>query len=76
MTIDEYSVKRINSRQLGGEKNILISNRKDILSFVDFSYECEDKDDSWLYSMLSMDKETALKQYNEIMNAKEIKYWR
>ena len=76
VTIDEYSVKRINSRQLGGEKNILISNRKDILSFVDFSYECEDKDDSWLYSMLSMDKETALKQYNEIMNAKEIKYWR
>ena len=39
VTIDEYSVKRINSRQLGGTKNILISNQKDILSFVDYSYE-------------------------------------
>ena len=77
VTIDEYSVKRINSRQLGGAKNILISNRKDLLSLVDFSFVCEDDDDdSWLYSMLSADKETALKQYNEIMNSKEIKYWR
>jgi len=76
VTIDEYSVKRINSRQLGGRKNILISNRKDIFSFIDFTYKREDTDDSWLYSMLSMDKETALKQYKEIMNAKEIKYWR
>lgn len=77
VTIDEGSVKRINSRQLGGSKNILISNRKDLLSFVDFSFEIEaDQDDSWLYSMFSVDKETALKQYNEIMNAKEIKYWR
>ena len=75
--IDEESVKRINRRQLGGRKNILISNRKDLLSFVDFSFENEDNhDDLRLYSMLSIDKETALKQYNEIMNAKEIKYWR
>lgn len=74
--IDEYSVKRINGRQVGGARNILISNEKDLLSFIDFSYEREDDDDSWLYSMLPMDKETALKQYNEIMNAKEIKYWR
>lgn len=74
--IDEYSVKRINGRQVGGARNILISNEKDLLYFIDFSYEREDDDDSWLYSMLSMDKETAIKQYNEIMNAKEIKYWR
>ena len=75
--MDEESVKRINSRQLGGRKNILISNRKDLLSFVDFSFEIEDDpDDSWLYSRLSTDKETALKHYNEIMNSKEIKYWR
>lgn len=77
VTIDEYSVKRINSRQLGGTKNILVSNRKDLLSLIDFSFERkDDDDDSWLYSMLSTDKETVLKQYNEIMNAKEIKYWR
>ena len=77
VTIDECSVKRINGRKLGGSKNVLISNRKNVLSFVDFSFEIEDdRDDSWLYSRLSTDKETALKQYNEIMNAKEIKYWR
>lgn len=77
VTIDEYSVKRINGRQLGGAKNILISNQKDVLSFMDVSFEREDDgDDSWLYSMLSTDKETALKHYNEIMNSKEIKYWR
>ena len=77
VTIDECSVKRINGRKLGGSKTILISNRKDLLSFVDFSFEIEDDpDDSWIYSRLSTDKETALKQYNEIMNAKEIKYWR
>lgn len=77
VTLDGDSVKRINSRQLGGSKNILISNRKDLLSFVDFSFEIEDDpDDSWLYSRLSTDKETALKQYNEIMDSKEIKYWR
>lgn len=75
VTIDEYSVKRINSRQLGGAKNILISNRKDILSLVDHSYEPENDDDSWLDSVLSTDKDTALKRYHEIMNSKEIKYW-
>ena len=77
VTIDECSVKRINSRQLGGAKNILISNKKDVFSFMDLSFEREDDDDdSWLYSMLSTDKETALKHYHEIMNSKEIKYWR
>ena len=74
--IDEYCVKRINGRMVGGSKNILISNKKDLLSFIDFTYEREDNDDSWLYSMLSTDKETAIKHYNEIMKAKEIKYWR
>lgn len=77
ITIDEYSVKRINSRQLGGAKNTLISNKKDVLSFVDVSFEKEDDDDdSWLFSMLSTDKETVLKHYNKIINSKEIKYWR
>lgn len=75
--IDKDSVKRINSRQLGGRKNILISNRKDLLSLIDYSFDREDDDDdAWLYSMLSTDKETAIKHYNEIMNSKEIKYWR
>lgn len=74
--IDEYCVKRINGRMVGGSKNILISSKKDLLSFIDFTYEREDNDDSWLYSMLSTDKETAIKHYNEIMSAKEIKYWR
>lgn len=76
VTVDEYSVKRINCRQVHGKNNILISNKKDFLSCIDFSFETEDDDDSWLYSMLSVDKETALKEYHEIMNAKEIKYWR
>lgn len=74
--IDEYSVKRINGRMVGGSRNILISNQKELLSFIDFTYEREDDDNSWLYSMLSTDKETELKQYNEIMNSKDIKYWR
>jgi hypothetical protein len=81
VTIDECSVKRINHRQLGGEKNILISNRKDLLSLIDFSFEVHHDDDfdSWFDSILSersMNKETFLRQYNEIMNTKEIKYWR
>lgn len=76
VTVDEYSVKRINSRQVHGKSNILISNKEDLLSCIDFSFETEDDDDSWLYSMLSVDKKTALKHYHEIMNASEIKYWR
>lgn len=76
VTIDEYSVKRINSRHLNGEKTILVSNQKDILSYVDHSYELEKGDDSWLDSILPIDKDDILKQYNEIMNSKEIKYWR
>ena len=36
----------------------------------------DDDDDSWLYSVLSTDEETAIKHYNEIMNSKDIKYWR
>lgn len=76
VTIDENSVKRINSRHLGGRKNILISNKKDIYTFVDFSSSFEDTNSSWLYSVLSMDKETVIKQYEEIMNSKDIKYWR
>ena len=81
VTIDECSAKRINHRQLGGEKNILISNRKDLLSLIDFSFEVNHDDDfdSWFDSILSEcseNKETFLRQYNEIMNTKEVKYWR
>lgn len=78
VTIDECSVKRINHRQLGGEKNILISNRADLLSLIDFSLEAyrDNNDYAWIESIFSENKETVLRQYNEIMNAKEIKYWR
>ena len=73
--IDEYSVKRINSRHLGGRETILISDQKDIMSCIDHSYEREKDDDSWLDSVLSTDRDTALRRYGEIMNSKEIKYW-
>jgi hypothetical protein len=48
--------------------NVKVTNRR-----VAFNQQIND---SWLYSMLSVDKETALNEFNEIMNAKEIKYWR
>ena len=76
VTVDAYSVKRINGRHVGGAGKVLISNRVDLLSHIDFLFECEEYDDLELYQMLHTDKESALNQYEEIINSKEIKYWR
>ena len=76
VTVDNCQVKRLNGRQISGARRLLISNSEEPLSYVDFSFEYEKEDDSWLYQMLHVDKETALKEYREIMNSKEIKYWR
>lgn len=76
VSIRDCEVKRINGRQTSGARKLLISNSGDLLSYIDFSYEYEKEDDTWLYQMLHVDKETALKEYREIMNSKEIKYWR
>lgn len=35
-----------------------------------------EKDDEQVYQLLHTDKETALKQYEDMMSSKEIKYWR
>ncbi len=75
LSIESSKVWRIDTRQTGTKKT-LISNREDAFSFVDTSYKSEEDDGSLLYSMLSVDKETALKEFHEIMNTKEIKYWR
>lgn len=75
-TIDDSKVKRINGRQVGGARRLLISNSVELLSYIDYSPEYEKEDDSWLYQMLHKDKETALREYREIMNSKEIKYWK
>lgn len=45
-------------------------------AFLEVSHDDEAKDDTWFFQMLHADKETVLKRYNEIMNAKEIKVWR
>lgn len=74
VTVDDSQVKRINGKQDGGARRLLISNSDELLSYVAYSYEQED--DSWLYQMIHMDKETALREYREIMNSKEIKYWK
>lgn len=72
--IDDNSVKRINSKQMN--KELLISNRKDLLSYIDFSIYDEKEDDEQSYQLLHTEKETVLKQYEDMMSSKEIKYWR
>ena len=72
--IDDNSVKRMNSKQIN--KEMLISNRIDLLSYIDFSIDVEKEDDEQVYQLLHTDKETALKQYEDMMSSKEIKYWR
>lgn len=57
-------------------KDLLISNRIDLLSYIDFSIDAEKEDDEQVYQLLHTDKETALKQYEDMMSSKEIKYWR
>lgn len=57
-------------------KELLISNRIDLLSYIDFSIDAEKEDDEQVYQLLHTDKETALKQYEDMMSSKEIKYWR
>lgn len=48
-----------------------------IMSFyIDFSIDVEKEDDEQVYQLLHTDKETALKQYEDMMSSKEIKYWR
>lgn len=56
-------------------KDLLISNRIDLLSYIDFSIDAEKEDDEQVYQLLHTDKETALKQYEDMMSSKEIKYW-
>ena len=68
--IDDNSV----SKQIN--KKMLISNRIDLLSYIDFSIDAEKEDDEQFYQLLHTDKETALKQYEDMMSSKEIKYWR
>ena len=72
--IDDNSVKRMNSKQIN--KDLLISNRINLLSYIDFSIDAEKEDDEQVYQLLHTDKETALKQYEDMMSSKEIKYWR
>ena len=72
--VDDNSVKRINSKQLN--KKVLISNCKDLLSYIDFSVDTEKEDDEIFYKLLHTDKEDALKEYNDMMSSKKIKYWK
>ena len=72
--IDDNSVKRMNSKQIN--KELLITNRIDLLSYIDFSIDAEKEDDEQVYQLLHTDKETALKQYEDMMSSKEITYWR
>lgn len=76
VTVGDCQVKRINGRQVVGARQLLISNSDKPLSYIDFSFEHEKQDVSWLCSMLHIDKETALREYHEIMVSKEIKYWK
>ena len=74
ITIDDNSVKRMNGKQIN--KGMLISNRINLLSYIDFSIDAEKEDDEQVYQLLHTDKETALKQYEDMMSSKKIKYWR
>ena len=77
--IDEESAKKINSRKMHKATKLLISNDNRLLldaELEDISSDNSDDDNEWLYEMLHTDKETALKQYKDIMSSQRIKYWR
>lgn len=77
--IDEERAKKINSRKIHKATKLLISNDSRLLldaDFEDILSDNSDDDDDWLYEMLHTDKETALKQYKDIMSSKRIRYWR
>lgn len=74
VTLDDESVKRINSRQTNG--NMLISVSEHIFSSIDSTIDIKKEDDEDFYEMLHIDKETVSVLYNKILNSKEIKYWR
>lgn len=76
LPIDSRIVRRINSRQQK-PKSTLISNRKELLSYIDSSYDYEEDDDEEQFmQLLEPDKETILKEYREIMDSERIKYWK
>lgn len=76
LLIDSRSVRRINSRQQK-TKSTLISNRKELLSYIDSSYDYgEEDDEAQFMQLLEPDKETILKEYREIMDSERIKYWK
>jgi hypothetical protein len=55
----------------------LISNRKELLSYIDSSYDYgEEDDEAQFMQLLEPDKETILKEYREIMDSERIKYWK
>lgn len=74
VTIDACNVSHINSRQVS--RAMQISDRKDLLSYVDFSVNIEKEDDEWLYEMFHINKKTRQVLYKELRNPKEIKYWK
>ena len=76
LSIDNRSVRRINSRQQK-PKSTLISNKKELLSYIDSSCDYRKEDDEAQFmQLLGADKEMALKQYREIMDSERIKYWK
>ena len=76
LSIDSCSVRRINSRQQS-PKSTLISNRKELLSYIDSSYDYGEEDDEEQFmQLLGPDKEVILKEYREIMDSERIKYWK
>lgn len=76
LSIDSRSVRRINSRQ-HKPKSTLISNRKELLSYIDSSRDYGEEDDEEQFmQLLGADKERALKQYREIMDSERVKYWK
>ena len=74
ISIDDYSVMRINSLQVLGERKILIANQKKFFSDVDPSFTWDKGDDSWLFKMLGRDKDEVVSLYKETMDTKNTKY--
>lgn len=76
LSIDGDSVRRINSRQQK-PKSTLISNRKELLSYIDSSHDYrEDDDEAQFMQLLGPDEEMIMKAYREIMDSERIKYWK
>ena len=80
VTINETETRVINNRQIRKKSKLIISEKKDILSYIDIDVvpECDEDstDNDWFFDMVQVDKDTFLKNYSKFENSKDNHYWK